>query len=77
MHFKIPYAVAIIDVQSAEVVFSKTLKEAYTTSDALYGEDVGVDAGQLEIKIDGNRILFKAEIADGEWAWLEAEKVKD
>jgi hypothetical protein len=77
MHFIIPYAVPILDIQSAEVVFSKTLKEAYATSDALYGEDNAVDVGQLEVKIDGNRILFKAKTAEGEWAWLEADKIKD
>lgn len=61
MHFKIPYTVLKHRYAETEVEF--TLAEHASC--------------ELEVKIDGNRILFKGTNEDGEVAWLEAEKVKD
>ena len=77
MHFTIPFTVVIHNYTTAPVIFARTEEEADNLFSEIYGNDNGEDSGKLEVKIDGNRILFKGMNADGEEAWLEAEKVKD
>lgn len=77
MHFTIPFTVVIHNYTTAPVIFARTEEEADSLIPVVYRDNSGEDSGKLEVKIDGNRILFKGMNADGEEAWLEAEKAKD
>lgn len=74
MHFNIPFYVTIFDDECAQVTFMQTEKQCREEMQQLRGVDI---MGKLEAKIDGNRLLIRIPLDNGEWAWVEAEKAKD